>query len=129
MKEQVVGIGGAFIYSEDPEALASWYARHLGVECEQMGDGKVCYKEFFHRDIDGSPRGSRVTFAILHTERKPQGRAYMLNFRVQNLERLLNQLDADDVEIENVEVHDHGVFAWIYDSDGNRVELCQDVEN
>lgn len=33
----VTGIGGFFFRAHDPEALAAWYAEHLGVGGREMG--------------------------------------------------------------------------------------------
>jgi predicted enzyme related to lactoylglutathione lyase len=50
----------------------------------------------------------------------------MLNFRVDDLDALLAQLAAADVRIDSKrEDHGYGCFAWIWDPEGNRVELWQ----
>ena len=50
----------------------------------------------------------------------------MVNFRVDDLEGLLAQLSAAGVRIDpKREEHEYGKFAWIWDPEGNRVELWQ----
>lgn len=48
------------------------------------------------------------------------------NFQVQNLEELLIQLAKKGVSIDNhIEENSHGLFAWVYDPEGNKIELWE----
>ena len=50
----------------------------------------------------------------------------MINYRVDDLERLIEQLMAADIDIlGGPEYHENGVFAWIMDPDGNKLELWE----
>jgi predicted enzyme related to lactoylglutathione lyase len=50
----------------------------------------------------------------------------MMNFRVDDLDALLEQLRARGVQIdEKREDWDYGRFAWIMDPEGNRIELWE----
>jgi predicted enzyme related to lactoylglutathione lyase len=50
----------------------------------------------------------------------------MLNFRVEDLDRLLERLRGEGVWIApNREDYDYGRFAWIMDPEGNRIELWE----
>jgi predicted enzyme related to lactoylglutathione lyase len=52
--------------------------------------------------------------------------SFMLNFRVDDLDGLLTQLETAGVRIdEKRENYPYGRFAWIWDPEGNRVELWQ----
>ncbi len=55
----------------------------------------------------------------------PSTTPYMINYRVANLDRLLEQLRCADVAIEKIEDYDYGRFAWITDPEGNRIELWE----
>jgi len=51
---------------------------------------------------------------------------FMLNLRVDDLDALVEQLTAAEVRIDpKREDHAYGKFAWIWDPEGNRVELWQ----
>ena len=55
----------------------------------------------------------------------------MINYRVENLGALLDQLKKDSVTIvDKVETADYGKFVHIMDEEGNKVELWEpnDVE-
>jgi len=50
----------------------------------------------------------------------------MINYRVENLDRMLAQLEAAGITVEpNREDSVYGRFAWIMDPEGNRIELWE----
>jgi predicted enzyme related to lactoylglutathione lyase len=59
----------------------------------------------------------------------PASGGFMLNFRVDDLDRVLAELRQDGVDvIDRIEEHEYGRFGWIVDPEGNRVELWQPGE-
>jgi predicted enzyme related to lactoylglutathione lyase len=116
--ERVLGIGGVFFRARDPAALGAWYAEHLGIELEDFGgsvlraaDGDITVWSPFPADTD--------YFG-------PSGREGMINYRVRDLDAMLEQLRAAGVEVdERVEEHEYGRFGWATDLEGNRFELWQ----
>ena len=113
---RVVGIGGVFFKAEDPEKLYAWYEKHLGIRRQ---DGYVAFTA-----DDGI-----TAWAIFKKESKsfaPSVSSLMINYRVENLDALLEALRAEGVEIDpKREDHDYGKFAWIMDPEGNKVELWE----
>lgn len=121
---QVTGIGGVFIRSLDPIALAGWYAEHLGVPTERYGGATFHWPQAASADHPGS-----TTWAAF-----PHDTAYfgspkqqsMVNFRVDDLDGLLDSLRTAGVRVlDEVESSEFGRFAWCIDCDGNRVELWE----
>lgn len=52
----------------------------------------------------------------------------MINYRVENLERLLVELKKEGVTIlDNLETYDYGKFVHIPDNEGNKIELWQPI--
>ena len=50
----------------------------------------------------------------------------MINYRVADLDSVLEQLRAEGVEVDDrIEEYEYGRFAWIMDPEGNRIELWQ----
>ena len=50
----------------------------------------------------------------------------MVNYRISNLDAMLEQLRAAGVEVDDrVEEHEYGRFGWAVDPEGNRFELWQ----
>lgn len=120
--EQVNGIGGIFFKSENPERLYKWYEKHLGIKADpQVG------KMFEWQQKDGKP--GLTIWAIFPRDTKyfdPSHASFMLNYRVENLDALLEALRAEGVWIDpKREDHDYGRFAWIMDPEGNRIELWE----
>jgi glyoxylase I family protein len=118
LMERVSGIGGMFVRARDPDALARWYAEHLGIDNQLKGGNTLWWQE----------RGPTV-FAPFPADTDSFGRpeqAWMLNFRVRDLEAMVAQLRAAGVAIDSQETEEGaGRFAWLVDPEGNRVELWE----
>jgi predicted enzyme related to lactoylglutathione lyase len=119
---KAVGVGGIFLKARDPKALSTWYATHLGIQPQEggslffSGPESVGMTVFAHfpLDTDYFGEGSQES---------------MINFRVDDLDRLLAQLDEGGVRIDpKREDYSYGRFAWIWDPEGNRVELWQPLD-
>lgn len=112
---RVTGIGGVFFRSRDPEALARWYATHLGItqppEAVWMQQAGPTVMAPFPKDSDYFPAD----------------RAWMLNLRVDGLDQLLAELRAAGIEAETRAEWDSeiGRFARIHDPEGNPIELWE----
>ena len=124
--ERVTGIGGVFFKAKDPERMAAWYQQHLGI---QTNDGST---DFAWREKDHPDRIGRTVWAIFPADSDYFGQSsspLMINYRVANLDRMLDQLRRAGVRIEKIEDFDYGRFAWIVDPEGNRVELWEPIES
>jgi catechol 2,3-dioxygenase-like lactoylglutathione lyase family enzyme len=116
--ERVTGIGGVFFKSPDPKALTAWYQRHLGV------DPGWEHGAMFKWDGPGTTIWS--PFSAETTYFAPSRASFMINFRVRDLDKMLAQLRAGGVEVdEKTETSDFGKFGWCMDPDGNRIELWE----
>ena len=119
MTRLVTGIGGLFFRSQDDKALALWYEKHFGINAVQK------YEPW---QQDAGP----TVFAPFKASTEYFGRMeqqFMLNLRVSDLDALLAQLRADDVKIdEKIMDEPYGRFAWVYDPEGNKIELWQPIE-
>jgi predicted enzyme related to lactoylglutathione lyase len=116
---KAVGVGGIFLKAQDPAALSAWYATHLGI-ATQDGGSLV---------FDGPESAGMTVFAHFPQDTDyfgDGGQQVMVNFRVDDLDQLLVQLAAAGVRIDpKREDFPYGQFAWIWDPEGNRVELWQ----
>lgn len=121
--EKVLGIGGLFFRSRDPQALAAWYATHLGVT-------PVPAKE---DDPTWQQQAGPTAFAPFPADTKyfgdpasPQPLQWMVNFRVANLDAFLSQLRSAGIEVTDPETYPSiGRFARLHDPEGNPIELWQ----
>ena len=121
---RVTGIGGVFFKSKGTAAeLAEWYRKHLGIPLEPFGGAILRWP-----DDKAEDKGLTV-WHVANQESKwfsPSASAFMINYRVDDLVALLEQLRSAGVEVvQGPESHENGKFAWIMDPDGNKVELWQ----
>jgi catechol 2,3-dioxygenase-like lactoylglutathione lyase family enzyme len=116
---KAVGVGGVFLKCRDPKALGKWYAEHLGIP--DQGGGSLGF--------DGPESAGMTVFSHFPADTKYFGdgaQQAMINFRVDDLDALLTTLEAAGVKIDpKRDDHEYGKFAWIWDPEGNRVELWQ----
>ncbi len=122
---QVLGIGGFFFRSRDPDALAGWYREHLGVGagCGTGPDGET--SEWFWQ-VQAGP----LVFAPFAADSDyfAADKPFMLNLRVSGLDALLARLAAAGIEAERRAEWDSpetGRFARIHDPEGNAIELWE----
>ncbi|HWZ12201.1 MAG TPA: VOC family protein [Acidobacteriaceae bacterium] len=122
---RVTGIGGVFLRARDPKSLTEWYATHLGIKPTAYG---VSFIWSECAEPEGAGKGM-TAWSLFPVDTKyfgPGTQQMMVNYRVDDLDALLDQLRAADVEIDpKREDYDYGRFAWIVDPEGNRVELWQ----
>lgn len=118
--ERVLGIGGVFFKARDPQRLAEWYREHLGVPVET---GQT-YGRF-----SSQTSGEEAVWATFPIDTDYFGlgpTAFMINFRVRDLDAMLAQLRAAGVEVvDRVEEYEYGRFGWAVDPEGNRFELWE----
>ena len=117
---QVTGIGGFFFRAKDPEALAAWYERCLGIPQIGSADGP------WHTEA------GITAFAPFPADTDYFGRPdqqAMLNLRVRDLEALLQTLrEAGAAVDENVVDASYGRFGYVTDPEGNRIELWEPAD-
>jgi predicted enzyme related to lactoylglutathione lyase len=117
---KVIGLGGIFFRSQDPGALAAWYAQHLGLELEEWGGVR------FQEDASRPGYAVWAPFPADTSYLGTGGRNYMVNFRVDDLAGLLDRLRAAGVAVdERTDQSEYGMFGWITDPEGTRIELWQ----
>lgn len=118
---RVTGIGGVFFKCGDPEALRDWYAQHLGLPVDDEG--------FVVLRWGGEVRGSTV-WGPFPSETTafgwPSDRQWMINYRVDDLDGMLDQLRAGGVDVCDETFEDlNGRFGHCWDLEGNRIQLWQ----
>ena len=121
--KRVTGIGGIFFKANDPTSLKQWYSDHLGIDAGEYG------ATFEWRDKDDPSQEGQTAWSPFPHDTKyfdPSKSSFMINYRVADLDGLLNTLRAAGVTVDDrVENYDYGRFAWISDPEGNRIELWE----
>jgi hypothetical protein len=124
------GIGGVFLFSNNPEVLAAWYQEALGIV--PTGQDNECgsvYKTFEYRDVADPSLKKTTTWAIIPAENdinnKP--RTGQINYRVKSMDSMIAHLKVKGIALEETKSYEYGKFAWVRDPDGNRVELFEEL--
>lgn len=121
--KRVTALGGIFFKCDDPKSQREWYAKHLGLATDDYGTTFEWRK---------SEKPEEKGFSVWSTFKKdtdyfaPSQKDFMVNFRVENLEALLEILKAEGVQIVGeLMVYEYGKFAHIMDPEGNKIELWE----
>lgn len=122
--KRATGIGGVFFRSKDPSATRDWYAKHLGLNIDPSYG-----TSFEWRQADDGEKKGYTAWSPFANDTDYFGAAdqqYMVNYRVADLEKLIETLRAEGVEVvKEIQSFPYGKFAHIVDGDGRRVELWE----
>jgi glyoxylase I family protein len=117
--ERVTGIGGFFFRANDPQALRRWYEQHLGIPPTPTNDDQAPWNQ-------EAGTTAFEPFPIDTTHFGRPGQNWMINFRVRDLDAMVEQLRQSGVEVTvDPESYPYGRFARLNDPEGNPVELWQ----
>lgn len=115
----VLGIGGLFIRAKDPAALTAWYEKHLGINPVPTS----------YDDTPWVQEAGPTIFAPMPEDAEgmiPDGKSWMLNLRVADLDAMAAQLRADGVTIAvDPATYPNGRFATLADPEGNPIQLWE----
>jgi predicted enzyme related to lactoylglutathione lyase len=121
--KKVTGIGGIFFKCKDPNKIKEWYNTHLGLDAGPYG------ASFEWREAE-DPSKKGITQWNVNSETaklyEPSTKDFMINYRVENLEALVEELKKENVTIvDKIETYDYGKFVHILDIEGNKIQLWE----
>jgi predicted enzyme related to lactoylglutathione lyase len=126
--KKVTGIGGIFFKCKDPKKIKEWYQTHLGLHTDKYGtvfewwQGADSTKKGF---TQWSPFKETTTYFA------PSTKEFMINYRVENLTALVEQLKKGGVTVtDTIQEYEYGKFVHIMDIEDNKIELWEpnDIE-
>jgi len=126
--KRVTSLGGVFFKCKDPEKMKEWYSKHLGLETDNYGTS------FEWRQADERIKKGFTAWSTFKEDTKymePSKKDFMINYRVENLEWLIEELKKEDVTIvDEIESFEYGKFVHIIDPENNKIELWEanDIE-
>ncbi len=117
----VTGVGGVFVKSKDPKALAQWYRDVLGLDVAAWGGAALPFDAPGH-----PPKVAWSAFPLSGESMSPSTREFMINFAVDDMDAILARVTAKGVPIlKRDDGGTFGKFAWIMDPDGTKIELWE----
>ena len=124
---KVTGIGGIFFKSKNPKESMEWYAENLGMKVNDYGS------TFESRNINQQEEINVLNWSPFDEKTdyfKPSEKEFMINYRVQNMEGLVQQLKAKGVTIlDDIETFSYGKFVHIMDAENNKIELWEPIDS
>lgn len=121
---KVTGIGGIFFYSDNPKETKEWYTKNLGIEINDWGSSS-----FESRNVNKPDEINSLQWKPFKKGDDyfaPSKKEFMINYRVQNIEGLVNKLKENGVTIlDSIASYDFGKFVHIMDTEGNKIELWE----
>src|ERR1044072_9142553 len=121
---KVTGIGGIFFFTDNPQQTRDWYSKNLGLEINEWGSCSFEFRNINKPDEVGSLQW--CPFKKGDEYFSPSKKDFMINYRVQNIEALVNKLKENGVTIlDDIATYDYGKFVHIMDAEDNKIELWE----
>lgn len=124
--KKVTGIGGIFFKCKDPNKMKEWYKTHLGLNTDKYGTNFE-----WRQGADSSKKGFTQWSPFPENTKyfAPSTKDFMINYRVENLEALVEELKKEGVTIaDTLETVSYGKFIHIIDPEGNKIELWEPID-
>ena len=120
---KVTGLGGIFFKCNDPQSMNEWYAKNLGLTTGDYGT------TFEWRQADDPSRKGSTAWCAFPNETdyfNPSAKPFMINYRVENIAALVDELKRENVTIvDEIAEYDYGKFVHVLDPEGNIIELWE----
>jgi predicted enzyme related to lactoylglutathione lyase len=125
--KKVTGVGGIFFKCTNPDTMKEWYGTHLGLVTNEYGS------LFEFRELADPERKGYLQWSPFPESTEyfaPSKKDFMINFRVEHLETLVEELRRGGVTIlDGIEAFEYGKFVHILDPEGNKIELWEPVDH
>ena len=126
-KGRVTGIGGIFFKTTNPAKTKEWYSKNLGMKTDEYGT------MFEFRTSENPEQKAYLQWSQFSAKTKyfePSQKEFMINYRVENMEALVEELKANGVTVlDSIATYDYGKFVHILDNDNNKIELWEPIDN
>jgi predicted enzyme related to lactoylglutathione lyase len=124
--KKVTGIGGIFFKCEQPDKMRDWYNKNLGLVTNEYGS------LFEFRKSDKPDEKAYLQWSTFSKDTKyfePSTKEFMVNYRVENIEEIVEELKKNGVTVlDEIETYEYGKFVHILDPENNKIELWEPVD-
>jgi predicted enzyme related to lactoylglutathione lyase len=121
---KVTGIGGIFFLSDNPQETKEWYTKNLGIKINEWGSSS-----FESRNVNNPDEINALQWKPFKKGDDyfaPSKKHFMINYKVQNIEKLVIKLKENGVTIiDSMTTYDYGKFIHIMDNEGTKIELWE----
>ncbi len=126
-KGRVTGIGGIFFKTVDPKKTKEWYSKNFGMKTDDYGtmfEFRTSENPEQKAYLQWSPFSEKTNYF------EPSQKEFMINYRVENMEALVEELKANGVTVlDSIQTFDYGKFVHILDPENNKIELWEPIDN
>ena len=126
-KGRITGLGGIFFKTKDPAKTRAWYAENLGIETDEYG------VVFESRKSDTPDEKAYMVWSPFPDSTDyfdPANKEFMINYRVENIEALVEELKEKGVQVlDDIETYEYGKFVHIMDAEGNKIEFWEPIDS
>ena len=124
---KVTGLGGIFFKSKNPQEMNAWYGKNLGLAIDAYGSAFE-FRNANRPDEINYLRWSPFDQATDYFQ--PSEKEFMINYRVQNIEALVDKLKENGVRVvDEIAEYEYGKFVHIMDPEGNKIELWEPIDS
>lgn len=124
---KVTGIGGIFFRAENPKEISNWYHKNLGLALDGYGS------PFEFRNANNPTEINYLKWGPFPKNTNyfsPSRKEFMVNYRVQNIELLVQNLKKNNVTVvDEIIEYAYGKFVHIMDPEGNKIELWEPIDS
>jgi predicted enzyme related to lactoylglutathione lyase len=121
--KKVTGIGGIFFKCKSPQKMRDWYSKNLGLVTNEYGS------MFEFRKSDPPNEKAYLQWSPFNENTdyfEPSDKQFMINYRVENIEALVEELRSAGVNVlDSISSYDYGKFVHILDPENNKIELWE----
>ncbi|MHA2027947.1 MAG: VOC family protein [Candidatus Kariarchaeaceae archaeon] len=126
-QSHIIGIGGIFFKSKNPNSLQKWYEDKLGFSVQVPYDDTDTAITFKWKTFDGENHNTVwAPWPQDATYFEPSKSSWMINYVVRDMEVLIGKLQSDGIEVsDEIKTYSYGKFGWAMDPEGNKIEFWE----
>ncbi|NHJ86339.1 MAG: VOC family protein [Asgard group archaeon] len=127
IETHIIGIGGIFFKSKNPDELVEWYKSTLGFSVQVPYTKDDTAISFRWKSFDGENQNTVwAPFKEDTTYFSPSQKNFMINYIVKDLDGLMLKLEKKGIKSnDSIKEYPYGRFTSIMDIEGNKIEFWE----
>ena len=124
----IMGFGGIYVKSSNPDSLANWYKKTFELSNDLPNEEDNSLLTFRWSNLQTNQKGMTI-LSIINDKTdyfEPSKENFMINFIVNNLDKMVEHLINLDVKIvDGIQKFAYGKIIHLLDPEGNKIELWE----